>query len=58
MELKMLDPARCGNDHRSYNGWGYWPVMGEQVEGLRRRYNTPPAEAFLPGARPLAASPA
>jgi hypothetical protein len=32
--------------------------MGEQVEELRRRYNILPAEAFLPGARPLAASPA
>ena len=40
------------------NGWDYWPVMGEQVEELRRRYNILPTEAFLPGARPLAASPA
>jgi hypothetical protein len=40
------------------NGWDYWPVMGEQVEELRRRYNILPAEAFLPCARPLAASPA
>ncbi len=30
------------------NGWDYWPVMGEQVEELRRRYNILPAEAFLP----------
>ena len=40
------------------NGWDDWPVMGEQVEELRRRYNILPAEAFLPGVRPLAASPA
>lgn len=24
------------------NGWEYWPVMGEQVEDLRRRYNILP----------------
>lgn len=30
------------------NGWDYWPVMGEQVEELRRRYNILPIEAFLP----------
>ena len=24
------------------NGWDYWPVMGEQVEELRRRYNILP----------------
>ena len=30
------------------NGMDYWPVMGEQVEELRRRYNILPAEAFLP----------
>jgi uncharacterized tellurite resistance protein B-like protein len=30
------------------NGWDYWPVMGEQVEELRRRYNILPAEAFMP----------
>ena len=28
------------------NGWDYWPVMGEQVEELRRRYNILPVEAF------------
>jgi uncharacterized tellurite resistance protein B-like protein len=28
------------------NGWDYWPVMGEQVEELRRRYNILPAEEF------------
>lgn len=33
------------------NGWDYWPVMGEQVEELRRRYNILPAEAFLPACR-------
>jgi hypothetical protein len=30
------------------NGWEYWPVMGEQVEELRRRYKILPAEAFSP----------
>jgi len=30
------------------NGWDYWPVMGEQVEELRRRYNILPFEAFAP----------
>jgi tellurite resistance protein len=30
------------------NGWDYWPVMDEQVEELRRRYNILPAEAFYP----------
>ncbi len=30
------------------DGWDYWPVMGEQVQELRRRYNILPAEAFLP----------
>lgn len=30
------------------NGWDYWPVMGEQVEELRRRYNILPIEAFMP----------
>ncbi|MDF0650397.1 MAG: hypothetical protein P0121_02865 [Nitrospira sp.] len=30
------------------DGWDYWPVMGEQVEELRRRYNILPVEAFLP----------
>lgn len=29
------------------DGWDYWPVMGEQVEELRRRYNILSAEAFL-----------
>jgi tellurite resistance protein len=33
------------------NGWGYWPVMGEQVEELRRRYNILPSEAFGPAVR-------
>jgi uncharacterized tellurite resistance protein B-like protein len=28
------------------NGWDYWPVMGEQVEELRKRYNILPIEAF------------
>jgi uncharacterized tellurite resistance protein B-like protein len=30
------------------DGWDYWPVMGEAVEELRRRYNILPAEALLP----------
>ncbi|WP_413933589.1 hypothetical protein [Nitrospira sp. BLG_1] len=30
------------------DGWDYWPVMGEQVVELRRRYNILPAEAFMP----------
>jgi len=30
------------------DGWDYWPVMGEQVEELRRRYNILPVEAFKP----------
>ena len=30
------------------NGWEYWPVMGEQVEELRRRYHIHPVEAFYP----------
>lgn len=33
------------------NGWDYWPVMGEQIEELRRRYNILPMEAFLPTGR-------
>ena len=28
------------------NGWEYWPVMGEQVEELQRRYNILPVETF------------
>jgi hypothetical protein len=27
-------------------GWDYWPVMGEQVEELQKRYNILPAETF------------
>jgi hypothetical protein len=30
------------------DGWDYWPVMGEQVEELRSRYNILPLEAFKP----------
>jgi len=30
------------------DGWDYWPVMGEQVEALRQRYNILPVEAFQP----------
>jgi hypothetical protein len=33
------------------NGWDYWPVMGEQVEELRRRYNILPVEAYMPANR-------
>lgn len=29
------------------NGWDYWPVMAEQVEELRRRYNILPIETFM-----------
>lgn len=30
------------------SGWDYWPVMGEQVDELRRRYNILPVEVFTP----------
>mgnify|MGYP001416494507 CR=1 FL=1 len=33
------------------NGWDYWPVIGEQVEELRRRYDILPVEAFKPAIR-------
>jgi hypothetical protein len=33
------------------NGWDYWPVMGEQVEELCRRYNILSVEAFRPAIR-------
>jgi tellurite resistance protein len=33
------------------DGWDYWPVMGEQVEELRRRYNILPSETFGPAVR-------
>jgi tellurite resistance protein len=36
------------------NGWDYWPVMGEQVDDLRRRYNILPIEAFLPAGHRMA----
>lgn len=36
------------------SGWDYWPVMGEQVTELRRRYNILPMEAFLPAGHALA----
>ncbi|HSF69672.1 MAG TPA: hypothetical protein VLA47_04775 [Nitrospira sp.] len=29
------------------SGWDYWPVMREQVDELRKRYNILPAEAFV-----------
>lgn len=38
------------------SGWDYWPVMAEQVEELRRRYNILPMAAFLPAARQQTAS--
>jgi len=38
------------------NSWDYWPVMGEQVEDLRRRYNILPVELFLPPNREAAAT--
>ena len=38
------------------DGWDFWPVMGEQVEELRRRYNILPAEAFLPTNRDATAT--
>ena len=34
------------------NGWEYWPVMGEQVDELRKRYNILPIEAFLAANKP------
>jgi len=30
------------------NGWDPWPVLRDQVEDLRRRYNIPPKESFQP----------
>ena len=36
------------------NGWDYWPVMAEQLDDLRRRYNILPIETFLPGGRQMA----
>ena len=33
------------------DGWDYWPVMGKQVEELRRRYNILPSETFEPAIR-------
>lgn len=38
------------------SGWDYWPVMAEQVEELRRRYNILPMAAFLPATRQQTAS--
>jgi tellurite resistance protein len=35
------------------DGWEYWPVMGEQVDELRRRYNILPLEAFVAAAQPV-----
>ena len=40
------------------SGWDYWPVMGEQVEELRRRYNILPVEAFKPVEREAVQTPA
>jgi tellurite resistance protein len=39
------------------SGWDYWPVMREQVEELRRRYNILPVEAFRPVAQELVETP-
>jgi tellurite resistance protein len=36
------------------NGWDYWPVMREQVDDLRKRYNILPIEAFLPAGHQMA----
>jgi hypothetical protein len=33
---------------KARTGFFNWPVMGEQVEELRRQYNILPAAAFLP----------
>ena len=38
------------------DGWNYWPVMGEQVEELRRQYNILPIEAFLPAKQEMIAA--
>jgi hypothetical protein len=38
------------------SGWDYWPVMAEQVDELRRRYNILPMAAFLPATSQQAAS--
>ena len=34
------------------NGWDYWPVMAEQLDDLRRRYNILPIEAFQASGSP------
>ncbi|BCA55267.1 hypothetical protein W02_24070 [Nitrospira sp. KM1] len=38
------------------SGWDYWPVMREQVEELRRRYNIPSLESFTPASHHVSAS--
>jgi hypothetical protein len=38
------------------SGWDYWPVMSEQVDELRRRYNILPAEAFVSASPQMAGS--
>ena len=38
------------------DGWDYWPVMGEQVEELRKRYNILPVETFQPSNRDATAT--
>lgn len=50
---KAMIAVRCGAAMTVdlNNGWDYWPVMGEQVEELRRRYNILPVDAFLPASR-------
>lgn len=39
------------------DGWDYWPVMGEQVEELRRRYNILPLEVFKVAAQETVETP-
>jgi uncharacterized tellurite resistance protein B-like protein len=38
------------------NGWDYWPVMRDQVEDLRKRYNIMPIESFLPAGQETAST--
>jgi tellurite resistance protein len=40
------------------DGWDYWPVMGEQVDELRRRYNILPLEVFSVAAQEAVETPA
>lgn len=38
------------------NGWDYWPVMRDQVDDLRKRYNILPVESFLPAGHETAST--